>query len=268
MLYFTYIGSNDGLGAQYQRIMSVISLAEKYGCEYVHTKIKTMSHLPDIEYLEKIEEYFQISKHFKDVNDVIYDETINIVFDISNEIIESYKKKAKDKNILMGAVVCYDMIDRVYNGSSIYNYGMSKIQTIKKDIPIPEYNNNQNKNVAIHIRRGDVTSFEKYPDRYILLSFYQIILNKMNVRYPDSNIFIFTEITPEDRNEFNEFQNRNPSVKILADIDVLTTLEYLIKADILVMAKSSFSFVAGLYNTNTVYYIDFGHLKLERWITL
>jgi hypothetical protein len=156
----------------------------------------------------------------------------------------------------------------LYCGSSIYNLGMSKLQTIKKDIPIPEYNNNQNKNIAIHIRRGDVTSIEEYPDRYISLDCYQLVINKLNVLYPNSNVFIFTEITPQDEPEFDEFQNRNPDVKILADIDILTTLEYMIKADVFVMAKSSFSFVVGLYNTNTVYYISFGHLKLERWINL
>ena len=276
MLYFTHlVGNIDGLGAQYQRIISIISLAEKYGCEYVHTKIKEMGHLPDTGYLEKIEDYFQISNNFKSVNDIIYDETIELIFDTSEKIIESYKIKAKDKNILICIVVCYNMIDgyhrkegELYCGSSIYNLGMSKIQTIKKDIPVPEYNNNQNKNIAIHIRRGDVTSIEEYPDRYISLDYYQLVINKLNVLYPNSNVFIFTEISPQDKPEFDKFQNRNPDVKILADIDILTTLEYMIKADVLVMAKSSFSFVAGLYNTNTVYYIRFGHLKLERWIHL
>ena len=51
----------------------------------------------------------------------------------------------------------------------------------------------------------------------------------------------------------------------MADIDIITTLEYLIKADILVMGKSSLSYVAGLYNQNLVLYNSFGHMSLGRW---
>jgi hypothetical protein len=39
-------------------------------------------------------------------------------------------------------------------------------------------------------------------------------------------------------------------------------------ADILVIGKSSFSYVAGLYNTNTVYYFNFWHSPLNNWINV
>jgi hypothetical protein len=83
------------------------------------------------------------------------------------------------------------------------------------------------------------------------------------IQYPDSNICIFTEITPENKNEFNIFQN--DQIKIVANEDVLTTLEYLIQADILIMCKSSFSYIAGLYNKNQVIYMDFWHSPMPHW---
>jgi len=272
MLYFTYSICSDGLGSQYQRIIGIISLAEKYGGEYVHSKIKEMDHLSNMEYLEKIEDYFQISNNFKSVNEIAYDEIVFQDRDFSNETIEIYKQKSKDKNILFSITQGFCMFDQHYKtfdipDPSIYNYGLSKIKTFTRNIPLPEYINNKNINIAIHIRRGDVTS-TKNIDRYISLEFYQEIINRIKCRYQNGNIFIFTEITPEYSDEFVLFQSKNPDVKILADIDIITTLEYMIKADILIMSKSSFSFVAGLYNTNTVYYIDFHHSKLDRWHNL
>ena len=231
-----------------------------------------MDHLPNKEYLEKIDDYFQISNNFKNVNDIIYDETVCLDNNFSNEIIENYKKESKNKNILISFTHCLCMFDKNYKiidipDPSIYNYGMSKIQKLKKNIPLPDYNNNKNINIAIHIRRKDVTP-TKNIDRYVSLDSYQEIINRLKCRYPNGNIFIFTEVNQADRYEIDELQNRNPDIKIMANIDIITTLEYMIKADILIMAKSSFSFIAGLYNKNTVYYIDFHHSKIDRWHNL
>ena len=51
----------------------------------------------------------------------------------------------------------------------------------------------------------------------------------------------------------------------MADLDLLTTIEYMIKADVLVMSKSALSYVAALYNNNKVLYINFWHNKLPHW---
>jgi len=277
MIYFTYIGDYDGLGAQYQRIVSIISFSARLGVEYVHTKIKNIEHINDADYLEKIEDYFQISNNFKSVNDVIYDSELNVGNSIDGNLIYEFinfieNERATSRNIIVYIHSCYNVIDinddrdvpeNEKFGSIVYDYGMPKLQQIKKNIPLPEYNKNQNVNIAIHIRRGDI---EKTDDgRYISLDIYQKYINKFIYYYPNGNIFIFTQITPENKDEFDAFLIQNSTVKMMADIDIITTLEYLIKADIFVMGKSSLSYVAGLYNTNGVLYNSFGHLPLGRW---
>ena len=43
---------------------------------------------------------------------------------------------------------------------------------------------------------------------------------------------------------------------------------HLVNANVLVLAKSSFSYLAGLYNQNIVYYIDFWHTPMPNWINI
>jgi len=52
------------------------------------------------------------------------------------------------------------------------------------------------------------------------------------------------------------------------DTDVFYTLHHLINADVLVIAKSSFSYLAGIYNQKTVMYFPFYHSPLKNWINI
>jgi hypothetical protein len=266
MLYLTYKKQKDGMGAQYQRIIGIICLAMKYDCQYIHTHITEMEHIPEpkIEYLNVIEDYFQIQNHFPIMKDeIIFDSIIYLNMNVSEKVILKCKEMAKTKNILLTIAHAYSMFD---NNTSLYEIGMPFLNNIKKNIELPEYNMESGVKIAIHIRRGDV-SMHRNKNRYIALDHFQKIINQMSMVYENAHFFIFTEISHENENEFIDFQNENKhiSLKIMPNIDALTTLEYLIKADVLVMSISSFSYVAGLYNQNSVFYMDFWHKKLDRW---
>jgi hypothetical protein len=268
MLYLTYLKQTDGMGSQYQRIIGIICLAMKYDCQYIHSHIDKMEHLPDpcSEYLNNIEEFFQIQNHFPTMNEsVSFDSIINLDTNVTEAILLEYKNMAVSKNILLAIDHAYSMFDK---NTQLYEIGMPFLNGIKKNIELPEYHIPGVK-IAIHIRRGDVST-RMNVDRYVPLDYYQQIINKLSTSHENAQFFIFTEISPENASEFIDFQNanKNISMKIIPDIDILTTLEYLIKADVLVMSKSSFSYVAGLYNKNTVFYMDFWHAKLDRWKTM
>jgi hypothetical protein len=47
MIYLTYSKEINGMGAQYQRIIGIICLAMKYDCQYIHTRITEMEHVPE-----------------------------------------------------------------------------------------------------------------------------------------------------------------------------------------------------------------------------
>jgi hypothetical protein len=118
-------------------------------------------------------------------------------------------------------------------------------------------------NVAIHIRRGDVEETNYYSNRYTGNAYYVKIIEKLNKTHDNCNICIFSQGS-EGFDEFNQFEN----VKLMNDLDVLETFEYMCNSDILIMAKSSLSYLAGLYSKKEVYMQPFEHYthsKLSRW---
>jgi hypothetical protein len=270
MLYLTYnVGLwVDGLGSQYQKIIGIITIAMKYNIEYVHTKITIMDHVKTPEYLQKISDFFQIEYHYKSVNDYKYDE----VFEEENptdDIIKKYIDKSKKSNILLKILKPHNIVFN--NDTTLLNKSIKLLRTYLKMPELPYYNNISSdiKKIAIHIRRGDVDP-KKYPDRFIPIEKYISIVDKFNEIYPNNKIFIITEINEKNINEFDIITKNNKynNVKILANIDIIESLGYMIKADILVACKSSFSYIPAIYNQNKVYYIDFWHKPLDNWINI
>ena len=113
--------------------------------------------------------------------------------------------------------------------------------------------------IAIHIRRGDVK--KGMNDRYTNNNIYNVIIEKLIALYPNYKISIYSEGKLED---FHDIQNNN--IKIILNQSICQDFHSLVKAKVLVTAKSSFSYSAALLNENTVYYIDFWHKKLNHWI--
>lgn len=260
MLYFTYNTKTDGLGGQYQRIIGIIALANKYNAEYVHTQITEMEHIPDKQYIQVIDDYFQIKNNWKSVDQYNYDTTI-IMEEVDEKTILYIKDECikKSINILIKIHLPRRIVD---NDPTMYTNTMNKLRSIKQTLLVP-YFNSKKQNIAIHIRRGDVTTTEN-AFRYTPIHYFKTIVENLIQTIPNNNICIFSEITNDNSDEFDVFK-KYPSVNVIADADVITTMEHLIQADILVMCKSSFSYIAGLYNKNTVIYMDFWHPPMPNW---
>tara|TARA_R110001606_G_scaffold375565_1_gene533920 strand:- start:16 stop:705 length:690 start_codon:yes stop_codon:yes gene_type:complete len=100
--------------------------------------------------------------------------------------------------------------------------------------------------IAIHIRRGDVNA-QQHADRYIELKRYIPIIAKFREKYPQKPIYIVSEGRQKD------FEILGDNLHFKIGGCALQTLEFLIQCDVLFVARSSFSYVAGLYSTNEVY---------------
>jgi hypothetical protein len=115
--------------------------------------------------------------------------------------------------------------------------------------------------VAVHVRRGDVGE-HCLPERFTHNS---TVLNQIDQisralsRIPHE-IHVFSEGSEDD---FEEIQDR---AVIHLNGDVFECLHNLITADILVMAKSSFSYTAALLARGIVIYSPFWHAPLQQWI--
>lgn len=135
-----------------------------------------------------------------------------------------------------------DVLQKIRN----YYYSTEKPSVIVPDI-------------AIHIRRGDVG--ENYKKRFTSNKEYVELIDKLTKLYPDYKITIFSE---GNEDNFKELKREN--VSFCLNINITETFHSLVKAKILIISKSSFSYSAALLNENLVYYIfPFWHKKLNHW---
>ena len=279
MLYITYNANNfhnDGMGAQYQRMIAIISLCNycKSGnnIEYVHTPITKIEHIPTELEIYQIEDYFGFSKTFTNINDVFINETveINVISDFRVIIELSKKSKELQKNILLKTALIFGIVEKyIY----MYENTIEFLRSICSRSPSSFssfYTKPTGKNVAVHIRRGDVTLNTTNRDiliRYTPVEYFKDLILQMQLQTPTLNFYIFTELTVENQHEFEIFRDIS-NVEIISDNRTLNTFQHLVSADILVTCKSSFSYISAIYNPNMVYYLPFWHQPLSHWIKL
>jgi hypothetical protein len=114
--------------------------------------------------------------------------------------------------------------------------------------------------IAIHIRRGDVSN-DSNTIRYTDNSHYSSCIKKLQQKYPNYTITIFSEGNYDDFHDLGL-----PESCFQLNKDIFYTFHSLVCAKVLVLSKSSFSYCAGILNPNTVYYEEFWHKKLDRWL--
>ncbi len=103
---------------------------------------------------------------------------------------------------------------------------------------------NEHLKVSVHIRRGDVTA-DRYPHMWTntasvanTLSKARRVLDQFQLKY---KISIFSQGNPEDFRHLGVSEDA-----LFLDQDTIWTMSQLIGSDILIMGKSSFSYVAGI----------------------
>jgi hypothetical protein len=121
-------------------------------------------------------------------------------------------------------------------------------------------------NVALHIRRGDVTDKS---NMYTPLSYYKQVLDVLFFYYPEAVVHGFSSST--DKFEFEELlhhNNNHRKIIMHLDQDPLSDWEHMVQADVFVMAKSTFSHVPALLNSRCVVYQHHWRAPLAEWMTL
>lgn len=97
-------------------------------------------------------------------------------------------------------------------------------------------------NVAIHIRRGDVSPNNKAKDRWANTKIYTNIVNQILQCYKNPVVFhIYSDGTKEDIGTLADLPNTVLHLKE----DVFDTFHHMVLSDVLVVGKSSFSALAG-----------------------
>ncbi len=109
-------------------------------------------------------------------------------------------------------------------------------------------------NIAIHVRRGDIMSNRNnkvLTDRILPNKYYYNVLNavmKMTDSEKNIHIYFFSQGTPEDFPEFNEFEN----LHWCFDMSAQQSFLHMVYSDMLVISKSSFSYKPALLNRGII----------------
>ena len=230
IIYYTIKGKTDGFGAQYQAILSGIAYCNYKKYIYVHTPFSEIEHNVNI----------------NDANQFIGLKPDITLSDISSNIIE--EPFSKD--------VHYSSSPSLYYTDKVLEYIRTSYNSSKKT-------HIDTIDIAIHIRRGDVTKKNNII-RYTDNSFYQKIINKLKKKYPTYTITVFSEGVYED---FKDLGLEETCFKL--NTDIFKTFHSLVCSKVLIMGFSSFSYCAGLLNSNIVYHYDtFWHKKLDNWLKI
>ena len=126
--------------------------------------------------------------------------------------------------------------------------------------------------IAIHLRRGDILQTTRKwwpgPDRFVPDAMYAGLLSLLGGLFGAAEIHIFSTSSSNFPNaSFNRYRLRGVHVHL--DGDILDDWAHMAQADVLVVAPSGFSWVAGLLNSRCVVtFKSFPWGYLPHWIQL
>ena len=243
---FTITGKTDGFGSQLQACFSLIAYCYYKNYTYIHTPMYRMHHNDENmkNFANYMNEFINFEYKFKTINEISNYET-----SILNEVKEGFFVHGSLNPEYFYNKFVLNLLREIYYSNFKPN--------------IASYDNTK-KNIAIHIRRGDVNR-EKYPSRFISNEIYIDLIKKIDLS--NSLIHIFSEGNSEDFKDIIESFPENKFILHLNE-NIQLTFHHMVKADILVISKSSFSYCAGLLNENTVIanlITSWWHKPLKQW---
>ncbi len=268
----------EGVGSIYFRIITLIAFCRYYNLNFIHYKYHighNYNNIPDDEWDTSWDNLFNVSG------------LCNKLEDIKIEDYEIIKKIEIDNNDINNLIINKNnnkLFYFLHLFPLFYNNSNNFLKLVEDDL-IKAYNkaninrpliyNKNKKNIAIHIRVWNDFDTQNYNNFINSLSedhrlneySYNYIINKLIYKYPDYDIHIFSQ--PNFIKKFpNIYQNKNLNFHL--DMNALNSFHHLTSADVLVLGYSCFSFIAGIYNKNIVYYTNYSYIPklLDRWINI
>jgi hypothetical protein len=239
MSYITQQSRTDGFGAQYQTIINTILYCKKNNKIFIYNPIKTMDHNynNDVNFLKKIEELMNI----------------NI-----------YKSKCE---IDFHKIETYSVAESIQFFDANINNLDSYLSEIKKDFWQNKDRNcfkNDCFNIAVHIRRSNEVDIG-IPDaniRYTVDEYYLKKIETIREKYKHKKL-CFHIYSQGNLSDFTKYNSKDTVFKI--NMNVFDTFKEMVAADVLIMSKSSFSYIAAILSDGDIYYQLFWHPHMKHW---
>lgn len=227
----------DGFGAQFSHVMASAVYAEAHGMKFVYTPFSSMEHNYDGD------PTFLAKKEW----------LINF---IGNFEINTNPDTPK-------ATYCIDFFNSDLR-ASLNSAMFKKIKKIfRANKNIDDYFDPARFNIAVHVRRPNSHDTRldgaDTPDQVFLN-----IINKLRVKYKDKKP-LFHVYSQGSIENFEKYMADDIILHLNDSTEYAFTA--MVLADVLVVVRSAFSYVAGLLSEGTVYYIPIG-FQVPNWILL
>lgn len=301
-LYLTYDNTKktDGIGAQLQRIFGIYSVSRKFRVRYIHSPVRNTLE----ELAHNVSSESSMQKMLEEVNSKFYfpssdlHEKVKIDYvhnlTILNLLRNILKATFGQHSILLRVCLPFGIMDKHPNW---YDYAGSAIRSNQQ-----VGKQSLSYTIVVHVRYGYqpiVGKNEASSPRFLPLTYYPESIKEILRREKlplDSKILVHTDI-PRKGGKWRPFQESKiselssigyefkdsyldfngidlkseyfsefPNLSVKHCAPLIETLDEMMNAKILLMSRSSFSYIAGVVNQRTVYIPrSHGHGKMSRW---
>jgi len=233
---YTHIIKSDGFGSQYQGILITYLYCKMNGLKYIYSPLCSVEHNydGDEKFIEKLENLMNIKNNIEN-----NDSTAQILHNTNT-------------------YPCFEQkIDDYCDNEHLQFIKDCFWQNKERD-----YYKNNKINIAIHIRRPNIHD-NRIDGTNTPNSHYLQIIDSIRNKYNDENI-LFHIYSQGNMSDFNDFVNDD--VCFYLNHDIVETFIGLVAADVLVMSRSSLSYISGLLSDGEIYYLPFWHPPRKNWI--
>ncbi len=227
----------DGFGAQYLVIIGSMVDAERKNCEFKYTPFSKMEHNYDND------PYFLKKKEW----------LINIIDNIGLAFPDTPKAECNYHHIQGGGKIFHE------------SKSLKKVKEMFRANKMKElYLNPDRFHIAIHVRRHNSHDSRidgtDTPDE-LYLKIIAALHKKYYFKKPLFHLF-----SQGDEAQFKKYSALDTIFHLNENIE--NTFISMVFADVLVMSRSAFSYVAGLISEGTLYYIPFACQPLPHWVSV
>jgi hypothetical protein len=264
---FIYISptnyKKDGGCSQLLRQLSIITFTRAHNFSYLHIPISEVSHNVnnDSDWDEKWEQFLNLSN-----------------FSVPMDHHRENGKKFKNFNKLTSEIVLNSKSDnnRYYKIDDCFPFiyhQPESLKLIQNDLRDSYKSNKFSKNIifepdllniSIHIRRGDVTA-NRNNKRFTTTDKLVQIIRRIKSQLGDRNYCIYG-FCVDYYDDFLKLESEG--VKIIHDFDIFQVMNHLISSDLLVMSKSTISYISALLNEGIIIHEPFLYPPLDEWLNI
>ena len=250
-------GKDDGGGAQVHAVISALAFAHATGLGYSHTPFRTIAHgdgAPDWE--GRWERFFALGE-----GEAAVDDARDGLVPLGDFLADPSLWRAAD--IVVHRSHYQNFCDRFPRAYDPILPALRRKYALAGKSGLPSHRLADGVTIAAHLRRGDV--HETHADRFtgdsVILRTIEGAIAACGALGRSHRVNLYSEGEPAAFAAFVE-----AGCQLHLDEDVFATIDNLVRADILIMAKSSFSYVPALLGDRVKLYEPFRHPPLAGWI--